>query len=433
MRTLEKSNKLYNEATSLMPAGVTSNFRAWEHPVIAKKTYKGHIVDVDGNDYVDYRLGFGPVILGHGYEKVTKRVRDVLSQGNVCSLTSELEISVAKKMKKMCPCVDLLRFVNSGADSTMHALRVARAYTGKNKIIKFEGHYHGMYDYMLFSTYPPLDAIGMKSDPIKIPATSGIPSSISDLVIVVPWNDFDMIEKVATRNADDVAAIITEPVMGNMGSLMPRDGYLQHLQEVAENNDIVLIFDEVKTGFRIANGGAQEFFNIKPDLACYAKSMGNGFPVGAFGGKEEIMELIGPGKVAHGGTYIGNAVSMAAADATLAELMNNPIIAQINEYGNDLMKGLSTILEDAHIPHTMQGFPGMFGVFFTEQDSIRDLRDVKHCDLQIYSELQQAMLEENIMLDDDNREPLFICYEHTPEDLENTLKAFEVAVKGLKG
>ncbi|HEC92954.1 MAG TPA: aminotransferase class III-fold pyridoxal phosphate-dependent enzyme, partial [Candidatus Atribacteria bacterium] len=376
-----KSNELFKEALSVMPAGVTSNFRAWEKSIVAKRAYKGHIVDVDGKDYIDYRLGFGPVILGHGYPKITKKILEVLSEGNDYAFTTELEIKVAKKMKKMCPCIDLVRFVNSGTEATMHAIRVARAYTGKEKIIKFEGHYHGMYDYMLFSTYPSPSAVGVINDPIKVQATSGIPSCIKDLVITLPWNNFEAIEKVAKREANNVAAIITEPVMGNMNSIMPKEGYLKHLKEVTEDNDILLIFDEVKTGFRMAEGGAQEIYNVKPDLACYAKAMGNGFPVGAFGGIKEIMELIGPEGVAHGGTFTGNAVSMAAVDATLEEISGAKVIESINDFGNNLIKGIGEVMEDNNINYTIQGFPGMFGFFFTELEEVRQLRDIKYCDM----------------------------------------------------
>src|SRR3989344_856746 len=301
----KKSLKLYEEETKYLPAGTSSNARLWRvgcpiyEPcsVFIKRAKGSHIWDVDGNKYIDYRLGYGPVILGHGYKKVVDAVNKAAKDGSVYALGTELEIEVA------------------------------------NKMIKFEGHYHGAHDYVLFSTDPPFNS---KKGPI--PASLGIPKSIEKLTIVEEWNDFNAIEKTVKKNYKDVAAIITEPIMGNASAIMPKKDYLKHLKELCDKYDIILIFDEVKTGFRIAKGGAQEKFNVDPDLSCFAKAMGNGYPIAAFGGHEEIMNLIGPKKVIHGGTYSANPLSLTAANTTLNEL-SGKVHDHIENLGSKLIKG----------------------------------------------------------------------------------------------
>jgi glutamate-1-semialdehyde 2,1-aminomutase len=260
-------------------------------------------------------MGFGPVILGHSDPRIHEAVHRVDENGLIYALSHELEIRVAKKIVSMVPCADMVRFCNSGTEATMHAIRVARAFTHREKIVKFEGMYHGAHDYVLYSTDPPFDAL---RGPVRtLPQSAGIPKAIDKLCLVERWNDFDRIEKLVKRQGSEIAAIITEPIMGNCSAIMPRDGYLKHLRSLCSDHRILLIFDEVKTGFRVGRGGAQARFGVTPDLATFAKSMGNGYPVACFAGRRDIMDIIGPTKVVHGGTYSGNPVSLAAVDATL--------------------------------------------------------------------------------------------------------------------
>jgi glutamate-1-semialdehyde 2,1-aminomutase len=424
----EKSKELYVRACKALPAGATSNFRIWDEPctLYIKEAHDGHLVDVDGNEYIDYRLGFGPVILGHGWKSVSERIKKISEEGIITALPNELEIRIAERIKTFTR-IDLVRFANSGAEATMHALRVARAYSGKEKIVKFEGQYHGMYDYMLFSTYPPVKSLGIRNSPIKVPAGSGIPGCIHDLVITQPWNDFETLEKTVKRDRD-IAAIITEPVMGNCGALLPKEGYLKFLREICDEYDIILIFDEVKTGFRIAKGGAEEVYGVKPDMKTFAKALGNGYPIAAFGGIEEIMENIGPEKISHGGTFSGNLIGLTAADATLDELEKNSTWEKLFSTGKNLMKGIREILEDKRISFTMQGFPTMFGFFFTELEHVWELRDTAQCDYPRYEKMQLSLLKNGVMPDPDPREPWFLCAAHTDADLKKTLEAMKKAL-----
>ena len=426
----KKSLKLYEEETKYLPAGTSSNARLWRvgcpiyEPcsVFIKRAKGSHIWDVDGNKYIDYRLGYGPVILGHGYKKVVDAVNKAAKDGSVYALGTELEIEVAKKMIKLIPCFEMVRFANSGTEATMNAIRLARAYTKKDKIIKFEGHYHGAHDYVLFSTDPPFNS---KKGPI--PASLGIPKSIEKLTIVEEWNDFNAIEKTVKKNYKDVAAIITEPIMGNASAIMPKKDYLKHLKELCDKYDMILIFDEVKTGFRIAKGGAQEKFNVDPDLSCFAKAMGNGYPIAAFGGHEEIMNLIGPKKVIHGGTYSANPLSLTAANTTLNEL-SGKVHDHIENFGSKLIKGVSKLLNDHKIPNIVSGCPAMFQFLFTKKKEINNYKDLRYCDMNLYARFHFELLKRGVMVDEDNEEVIFSSYSHNKEDLNKTLNAFEDSI-----
>ncbi len=431
VKRTEVSQALYHRAQEVMPYGVTSNFRYWgeDTPVIARG--EGcYLFDPDGNRYVDYRLGFGPIILGHAYEPVLNAVTEVLQAGNVFALTHEWEVRAAEKIVELCPAVDLVRFANSGSEATMHALRIARAHTGRERIIKFEGQYHGMYDYMLFSTASAKPgALGHRRSPIPQPATSGIPRCLHDLVITLPYNDFEILEDTVRAQWGNIAAIIVEPVMGNCAGIEPQPGWLEHIRALCDEFGIVMIMDEVKTGFRLAPGGAQEVYGVLPDLACYAKSMGNGFPVAAFGGRRAVMETVVPGEVAHGGTYCGNVVGTAATAKTLELLADGTILATIRERGERLKAGISQILTAADIPHVVLGPGSMFGILLTTQAEPREFRDWARANNALYEDIMMALVERGVMPDPDAREPWFLCYAHDDAVIDETLNIFEDAVR----
>src|SRR3990172_8347577 len=338
-KNLEKSQALFERALEVMPWGVSSNFRYWGRettPVIVRGK-GGRIWDADGREYIDYRLGFGPVILGHGDPRVVQRVAEAGADGTIYAHTPPLEISVAEGSVRMCPGVDMVRYANSGAEATMHSLRVARAYTGREKIVKFEGQYHGSYDYVLFSTASASpSSLGSRRSPISAPVSSGIPHALSDLIILLPYNDFDALERTVKAQWGHIAAIIVEPVAGNMASLMAAPGWLEHIRKLCDEYGIVMIMDEVKTGFRIAKGGATEYFGVKGDLMTYAKSIANGFPCAVIGGRREVMMTIEPGDTAHAGTYCGNVAGTAAADATLEIIENTDALKSIAARGKRL-------------------------------------------------------------------------------------------------
>ena len=432
--TAEKTNAFFERARQVMPFGVSSNFRYWgEGEDIGVARAEGtYFWDFDGKRYIDYRLGFGPVILGHGHTAVVERVAEAIKGGTIFAFTHELEVKVAEQIVKMCPGVDKVRFANSGTEATMHALRIARSHTGREKIIKFEGQYHGMYDYMLFSTSSsPPSALGHRRSPTPVPTTSGIPKAIYDLVVTLPYNDFETLERTVKQTWGDVAAIIVEPIMGNMGGIMPQPGWLEHIRKLCDEYGIVMIMDEVKTGFRIAPGGAQECFGVHGDLATYAKAMGNGFPIAAIGGKEEVMASVGPGRTAHGGTYTGNVVGTAAADATLEIIAQGRALKTVEARGEALMKGIHSILTDADIVHHMLGVPSMFSVALSEEEPT-DYRTWAKTDDDLYGEITKVLIERGARPEPDGREPWFLCAALSEKDVEDTLNYFEDAVKQVQ-
>jgi glutamate-1-semialdehyde 2,1-aminomutase len=428
----EKSNALQQRAFGVMPLGVNSNFRFWGEGITpyvdrAKGCY---LWDVDGNKFIDYRLAFGPIILGHAYDEVDARVHEEMTKGVLFAMTGELEIALAEKIVAMCPAVDMVRLACSGTEATMHALRVARAYTGREKIIKFEGMYHGFQDYMLFSTYAPAETYGNPNNPIAIPSTSGLPKALYDLVITLPFNNLEILDKTLRRVGHEVAAIITEPCQGNCGGIEPLPGLLEFIRAKCDEYGIVFILDEVKTGFRIAPGGAQEYYKIKPDLATYAKAMGNGYPVAAFGGKREIMSIIGHG-VAQGGTYTNNKPGVAAAYTTLDLIQNQPILQTIEKRGHRLMDGLKQIFDEAGIPVCVQGYPAMFS-FAVGADRVTNQREWNKTEKDYYFRLIEAAYERGVMPDYDPREPWFLCYSHGEAEIDETLSVMRDAVKTTK-
>ncbi len=431
---LSKTQALYAKAARVMPYGVNSNFRYWgeEDTLVITKGEGGYIWDADGNRYIDYRLGFGPVILGHGYPAVTERVSEAIKGGTIFAWTTPWEISVAERIVRMCN-VDKVRLTNSGSEATMHALRIARAHTNREKFIKFEGQYHGMLDYFMFSTASATPGcLGSRRSPINLQQTSGIPRGISQYVINLPFNDFELLEKTIAEHWQDLAAIFVEPIIGNVASVMPKPGWLEKMRELCDKYGIVLVFDEVKTGFRVANGGAQELFGIQADLVTYAKALGNGFPIAAIAGKEEVMMTVEPGKVAHGGTYSGNVVGAAAADATLELLETQPIIETINQRGKVLMSGLGEILSDASIPHVILGVPPMFGMIMGTDEEPTDFREYTAGDGELYEKISMELIARGVQPDADGREPWFMCYDHSEQDVADTLSVFEDAVKAAK-
>ena len=430
----EKTQALFEKGKRVIPYGVNSNFRYWgdEDTIIIDRGEGAYVWDMDGRRYIDYRLGFGPVILGHAYPQVVQKVQEALQGGNIFAWTTPFEISVAERITRMCK-VDKVRLTNTGTEATMHALRIARAYTGREKFIKFEGQYHGMADYFMFSTASSHQGgLGSRHSPIALPNTSGIPKAINQYVLSVAFNDFEGLEKTVKANWGDLATIIVEPMLGNSASIMPQPGFLEQIRELCDQYGIVMIFDEVKTGFRIAKGGAQEYFGIQADLATYAKAMGNGFPIAAIAGKEEVMMTIEPGAMAHGGTYSGNVVGAAAADATLELIENQPVLETIDQRGKALMNGIGDILTEAGIPHVVTGVPSMFGIFLGKDQEPRDFRDYLAGDGELYEAISMGLNQRGVQPDSDGREPWFLCYSLSEADVNETLNAFNDAVKDAK-
>lgn len=427
----KKSQPIFNRALNVLVKGVSSNFRFLgenETPIIARG--KGaRIWDADGNEFIDYRLGWGPIILGHADERVNQAVADHLENGTTFAATTELEVMVAEKLVNMIPGMEKLRFTNTGTEATMHALRTARGYTNKEKFIKFEGQYHGAHDYVLFSTASsPISAMGARTSPIPVQVGSGIPDKIRDYVYCLPFNDFDAVEQCVKDHHGDVAAMFVEPCLGNIAGIEPEDGFLAHLKTLCNEYNIVLVFDEVKTGFRLANGGAREAYGVIPDISTYAKSLGNGFPVAAFGGKEEVMDVIGGGSVTHAGTFGANGVSMAAANAVLDILSESPVLENLAERGKRLKAGLDQVLTDADLPHQMSGHPNIQGFLITEKP-VKEVRDLAYSDDAMYEAIMNNMYDRGVWVENDPREPWFLCEAHSDEIIDETLNKFQDSVQ----
>ncbi len=429
----EKSLAAYQAARALMLKGVSSNARSWgEGKTLFVSRAKGaYLWDLDGNRYIDYRLAFGPIILGYANDDVDAEVRSAMQRGVGSGLTSEIEIRAAGKIVEMCPGIEKVRFVNSGTEAAMHAIRLARAFTGREKILKFEGGYHGANDYVLFSTYTSPEAYGSQTSPIAIPASSGIPRALQDLIITAPFNNRGVLEKMLCDIGRDVAAIITEPMLGNFGCVEAQPGFLEFIRSQCDKYGIVLILDEVKTGFRVARGGAQELHGIQADLVTYAKAMGNGYPVAAYGGRTDIMEMLGEG-VSQGGTFSGNLLSVAAADATLGILKSGPVLEKVAQSGRWLQDGIKSIFNRLGIRISMSGYPAIFGVGVGAEEII-DARDWTLTDRSYYRRFAALLLERGVLIDPDPREPWCLCYSHTPEDVERSLEAIEDAATRLRG
>jgi glutamate-1-semialdehyde 2,1-aminomutase len=430
-RSIEKNLTFFKRAYEVMPLGVSSNFRTWgegnDIPVL--RAEGAYFWDFDENRYIDYQGGFGPIILGHGHPVICDRVAEAIRHGTIFALTHQYEVRTAERLIAVCPGVEMVRFANSGSEATMHAIRLARSHTGREKVIKFEGQYHGMHDYMLFSTAStPPGVMGYRRNPVPVPTSSGIPKAIHNLIISLPFNDPEMLERTVKARWGDVAAIIVEPMLGNLGGTMPEPGWLELIRSLCDEYGIVMIMDEVKTGFRIALGGAQEYFGVTADLATYAKSMGNGFPIAAIGGKREIMMGIGLGKSAQGGTYCGNVCGTAAADATLEILATGEPYKILEARGNALVEGITGILNAAGVPHHITGIPLMFGIAFCEEKPT-DARSWIHADGDLYEAIMLGLIERGALPCPDDGEPWFLSAALSEQDVADTLTWFEEALK----
>ncbi len=424
----DRQIELRRHAERIMPGGVDSNFRDWgADTVYVARGKGGRVWDIDGNEYVDLRMGYGPAILGHGDPRIDDAVNERMRLGVSFSLTSEDEVRACELVTDMTFC-EMARLATSGSDATMHAMRLARAFTGRDKIVKFEGQYHGMHDYALISVLPnDVSELGSVDQPVRLAWGRGIPAAVADTMIPLRYNDLAGLRRVFEREGDQVAGVIIEPVLGNAQGILPQAGFLAGVRALTEEFKALLIFDEVKTGFRFARGGAAEYFGIRPDVATYAKAMGNGYPVAAFGGRREVMEQL-PRHVSHGGTYAGNRVAAAAATATLTILKETDALATVAANGRRLQAGLREILERRGLPFVFTGHPTMFGIMFTDVLPT-DYRGWADTDHELYDAVAGQMIRRGAMPEPDSREPWFMCEAHASgDDLDRVLSIFDAAL-----
>ena len=419
MRT-DKSAKLYEKARKLMPGGVSSPVRAIDpYPFYVQKASDSRIWDADGNLYIDYCMGYGPLILGHAHPAVYAAVAEQLKLGWDYGTPVKAEIDLAERIQVDFPSMEMLRFVSTGTEATMSAIRAARGFTGKDTIVKIEGGYHGAHDAVL---------VKPGSAAISTPSSLGVPAAAVKHTVQVPFNDVEALSGALEKN--DAACLIIEPVMGNIGPVVPEKSYLSDVRKVTEENETLLIFDEVITGFRLCIGGAQCLYGVTPDLTTLGKIAGGGFPIGVFGGTREIMECVAPlGGVFNAGTFSGHPVSLAAGLATLS-VLNEEGYRRVNGLGDLLRRMLVDLLEELDVHISVQGIGTMFQVFFTEKP-VRNYQDALTCETDLYKKFSAFMRDEGIFLAPSQYETNFISLAHSNEDLEYTIRACANAFERL--
>lgn len=420
---MSRSSELFTAAQKHIPGGVNSPVRAFKgvggDPVFFKKAKGAHVYDEDGNQYIDYVGSWGPMIVGHAHSDVLKSVQDVMQSGLSFGAPTELETLMADKVCELVPSMDMVRMVSSGTEATMSALRLARGYTGRDKIVKFEGCYHGHSDSLLVKA-------GSGALTLGVPTSPGVPAALAELTITLSYNNIEQVKQTFKEIGNEIACIIVEPVAGNMNCIPPVAGFLEGLREVCDEYGAVLILDEVMTGFRVSLGGAQGHYKIKPDLTTLGKVIGGGMPVGAFGGKREIMEHIAPlGPVYQAGTLSGNPVAMAAGLATLNMISQPGFFESLTLQTKKLVQGLEERAAKANIALTTNQAGAMFGFFFSEEKNISTFEQVTACDAERFKTFYHAMLKEGVYLAPSSYETGFVSSAHTDEDIEKTLDAAE--------
>jgi glutamate-1-semialdehyde 2,1-aminomutase len=425
----QASAESFEAACGPIPGGVNSTARAtWSgwtpYPLFVESGQGSRLRDVDGNEYIDYLLGLGPMLLGHRPARVTQAVVDFIQQrGAIFALPTTDEARLAEKIIAAVPSVEQVRLCNTGTEAVLYATRLARAFTGRDKVIRFEGMYHGFSDGVYWSKHPDLAKAGPDEHPVPVPQGPGLPKGVEENLIILPWNDADLLADVIRREGDRIAAVLTEPVMCNTGCILPNPGYLEAMREVTQRHGIVLIFDEVITGFRLGLGGAQGRLGIKPDLSVFAKGIGGGFPVAAMGGRADIMALVANGTVSMAGTYTANGIAVAAANAALDELATPGLFAELDAVSDALRLGLGEVLRDAGLPACVVGWGPLMQVWFA-REAIHNYRDAeRHADQNLFRQWWEGMLAHGVLFHPGAYENLFVSTAHTHADVEATLEA----------
>ncbi|MDH5544364.1 MAG: glutamate-1-semialdehyde 2,1-aminomutase [Gammaproteobacteria bacterium] len=418
---MSRSHELFEEAKHYIPGGVNSPVRAFNgvggDPVYFAKGEGAYLYDEDGNKYIDYVASWGPMIAGHSHPEVIKAVQETVAKGLGFGAPTRIETEMAKLVCDIMSSIDMVRMVSSGTEATMSAIRLARGFTGRDKIVKFEGCYHGHSDSLLVKA-------GSGALTLGVPTSPGVPASLAEHTITLTYNDIEEVRKVFSEIGDQVACIIVEPVAGNMNCIPPEPGFLEGLRDVCDQHGAVLIFDEVMTGFRVSLGGAQEHFGVKPDLTTLGKVIGGGLPVGAFGGRKDIMERIAPlGPVYQAGTLSGNPSSMAAGMATLKLAQASGFHARLDSMAKALCEGMRTVAKENNIPLCTNQVGGMFGFFFSKERSVSRFKQVAACDIDRFKRFYHGMLNEGVYLAPSAYEAGFVSGAHTDADIQATIES----------
>ncbi|MDA7665739.1 glutamate-1-semialdehyde 2,1-aminomutase [Verrucomicrobia bacterium] len=429
MRLTDRSKELFAASLKHIPGGVNSPVRAFRavggEPFFVDRAKGAHIWDVDGNDYIDYVGTWGPAILGHAHPGIIQAVQSAAERGTSFGIPNPYEPRMAELIKELFPSMDKVRMCNSGTEACMSAIRVARGFTGRDKIIKFDGCYHGHSDSLLVKA-------GSGALTFGNPDSAGVPKEFTQHTIVLPYNDLDAVCQVMKANPGQIAGIILEPVVGNAGLILPKDGFLEGLREVTKQHDSLLIFDEVMTGFRVAPGGAQQLFSIVPDLTCLGKIIGGGLPVGAFGGRADVMDCLAPlGPVYQAGTLSGNPLAMAAGIVALEALKSGEVHQRLDQLGDRLENGMKKAAERANLDVTLQRCGSMFCGYFGDHPVI-NLSDAMKCNRDLFTRYFHGMLERFVYVAPSQFETGFISVAHSEEDIDRTIEAAEQSMKCIK-
>lgn len=429
-----QSRAWLERARRSLAGGVSSPFRArFPVPLYFRDGAGSRLTDIDGNAYIDYTLAWGPLILGHRHPAVTAALAEAATRPHLLGAQHELEYMVAETIQRLAPCAERVAFTSSGSEAVQLALRLARAATGRTRVLKFEGHYHGWMDSVLISHHPAAEQMGPAEAPRPVPESRGqVPNAIEN-VVIAPWNRLEAAERVFREQGSEIAAVILEPVLCNSGCLLPVPGYLEGLRRLTDRYGALLIFDEIITGFRMHLGGAQAYYGVIPDLATFGKAVGGGAPLSVVAGRRPIMELLAEGSVAFGGTFNGNPISLACAMATLRELERDggAALAHANRMGSELMAGIRRIAERCGVALRVTGFGAAFALHFTEREDLREYRDTLQDDRRRLARFLLYALEEGVYLLPDGR--FYVSAAHTPRDVEFTLAALERALQRVSG
>ena len=423
-----KSKALFAQAQSIIPGGVNSPVRAFRsvgmEPLFISKGKGSKIWDVDDNCFIDYVGSWGPMILGHAHDAVLNALTETMQKGLSFGAPIEMEIELAALISQLVPSIEMVRMVNSGTEATMSAIRVARGFTGRDKIIKFSGCYHGHADYLLVKA-------GSGATTLGAPDSPGVPAAFAGETLIAQYNNFESVVELAGEHSGEIAAIILEPVAGNMGVIPPAPGFLQNLRDLCDREGILLIFDEVMSGFRVAKGGAQELFHVQPDLTTLGKVIGGGMPVGAYGGRQDIMSQVSPaGNIYQAGTLSGNPMAMAAGLVTLKELNKPGFYEDLGQKTTWLKNEMADALTKKGVPHSITSVGSMFGFYFSESP-IQNYEEALSCDAELYGKYFRAMLAHGVYLAPSAYESAFMSQAHTEADLEKTVEAFKATLEEI--
>jgi glutamate-1-semialdehyde 2,1-aminomutase len=440
-RDHSRSQQWFHRAQQWLVEGVNSPSRGpavYESgPVVLERGQGARVWDADGNEYIDFMMSFGALIHGHAHPRLVEVVSQAMMQGSHFAAATSAEVEAAERFCRMVPSAEVVRFTNTGSEATMLALRLARAQTGRTMFLKFEGHYHGWYDaYLLNGNRHPPEQLGPPENPAKIPDSEGIPAAIFDAVVLAPWNDVRALERVMREHGRELAAVISEPIMANMGCILPADGYLQRLRELTSEYGVLLILDEVVTGFRYGPGGCQDYYGVQPDISTFGKALGAGFPIGAVAGRRSILDRMrwGGNMVLHYGTFNGHRLTMkvVAANLDLLSLNAHAVYRQLHALGEAAIIGLRDVFRRRRVKAVVQGLGPMFQFYFTERDRINDYRDYcQYVDTRRYSHFVRRLIEQGIYMTPSNGLHWIISTAHTEADVAQLLEAAEQACTQL--